>query len=109
MEAMAGLRRAKREAALAIAIADIAGWWNLDQVIGALTRFADAAVKGALCFLLRRAASLHNMPERDGAALEAESGLTVLAMGKYLSLIHISEPTRQAEISYAVFCLKKKK
>ena len=32
-------------------------------------------------------------------------------MGKdmVLSLIHISEPTRQAEISYAVFCLKKKK
>ena len=28
---------------------------------------------------------------------------------KNLSLIHISEPTRQAEISYAVFCLKKKK
>src|SRR5665213_2019772 len=28
---------------------------------------------------------------------------------KSLSLIHISEPTRQAEISYAVFCLKKKK
>src|SRR5678809_796922 len=26
---------------------------------------------------------------------------------KHLSLIHISEPTRQAEISYAVFCLKK--
>src|SRR5665213_3840876 len=25
---------------------------------------------------------------------------------KWLSLIHISEPTRQAEISYAVFCLK---
>ena len=25
-----------------------------------------------------------------------------------LSLIHISEPTRQAEISYAVFCLKTK-
>ena len=28
---------------------------------------------------------------------------------QWLSLIHISEPTRQAEISYAVFCLKKKK
>src|SRR5665213_4030561 len=26
--------------------------------------------------------------------------------GRFLSLIHISEPTRQAEISYAVFCLK---
>ena len=31
------------------------------------------------------------------------------AAGQDLSLIHISEPTRQAEISYAVFCLKKKK
>ena len=27
---------------------------------------------------------------------------------KYLSLIHISEPTRRTPISYAVFCLKKK-
>ena len=29
--------------------------------------------------------------------------------GSVLSLIHISEPTRQAEKSYAVFFLKKKK
>eukprot|EP00825_Cyclidium_porcatum_P026334 TRINITY_DN28359_c0_g1_i1.p2 TRINITY_DN28359_c0_g1~~TRINITY_DN28359_c0_g1_i1.p2 ORF type:complete len:123 (-),score=13.30 TRINITY_DN28359_c0_g1_i1:13-381(-) len=28
---------------------------------------------------------------------------------KFLSLIHISEPTRLGMISYAVFCLKKKK
>src|SRR5660397_257733 len=28
---------------------------------------------------------------------------------EYLSLIHISEPTRLRRISYAVFCLKKKK
>src|SRR5678816_3842597 len=28
---------------------------------------------------------------------------------KHLSLIHISEPTRLLSISYAVFCLKKKK
>ena len=27
---------------------------------------------------------------------------------EHLSLIHISEPTRQEAISYAVFCLKKK-
>ena len=31
-----------------------------------------------------------------------------MALRHTLSLIHISEPTRQAEISYAVFCLKKK-
>src|SRR5680860_1755060 len=29
--------------------------------------------------------------------------------GRTLSLIHISEPTRRTPISYAVFCLKKKK
>eukprot|EP00658_Telonema_sp_P-2_P030514 TRINITY_DN23015_c0_g1_i3.p1 TRINITY_DN23015_c0_g1~~TRINITY_DN23015_c0_g1_i3.p1 ORF type:complete len:104 (+),score=23.16 TRINITY_DN23015_c0_g1_i3:100-411(+) len=29
--------------------------------------------------------------------------------GLHLSLIHISEPTRLLSISYAVFCLKKKK
>src|SRR5680860_487367 len=35
---------------------------------------------------------------------------TVLAMEpEILSLIHISEPTRRTPISYAVFCLKKKK
>src|SRR5680860_1045632 len=28
---------------------------------------------------------------------------------RFLSLIHISEPTRRTPISYAVFCLKKKK
>ena len=32
-----------------------------------------------------------------------------LDMCKLLSLIHISEPTRLGMISYAVFCLKKKK
>src|SRR5678815_1353527 len=32
-----------------------------------------------------------------------------LAAVKKLSLIHISEPTRLLSISYAVFCLKKKK
>ena len=30
-------------------------------------------------------------------------------LGENLSLIHISEPTRRTPISYAVFCLKKKK
>src|SRR5665648_1183641 len=33
----------------------------------------------------------------------------LFAISKVLSLIHISEPTRLGMISYAVFCLKKKK
>src|SRR5664279_762523 len=33
----------------------------------------------------------------------------IIATIQNLSLIHISEPTRRTPISYAVFCLKKKK
>src|SRR5674476_753767 len=39
------------------------------------------------------------------AEVNREHGTTVV-LTTHLSLIHISEPTRQAEISYAVFCLK---
>ena len=44
------------------------------------------------------------------AVAESTPGPIGVNMAPYvgLSLIHISEPTRQAEISYAVFCLKKK-
>ncbi|HEX2760624.1 MAG TPA: hypothetical protein VHM27_08925, partial [Rhizomicrobium sp.] len=80
---MAELRSAKRAAALAIALADIGGLWPLEEVTGALTRFAYACVQGALRFLLRQAAALHGMAEKNGAVLEATTGLTVLAMGKY--------------------------
>src|SRR5674476_1091576 len=40
---------------------------------------------------------------------EITTGVVRTSTVRILSLIHISEPTRQAEISYAVFCLKKKK
>src|SRR5660397_268996 len=41
--------------------------------------------------------------------LMKESIMIADALGSGLSLIHISEPTRLRRISYAVFCLKKKK
>ncbi|HWU24769.1 MAG TPA: bifunctional [glutamine synthetase] adenylyltransferase/[glutamine synthetase]-adenylyl-L-tyrosine phosphorylase [Rhizomicrobium sp.] len=80
--AMAQLRRAKGEAALVIALADIAGYWSVPQVTAALSRFADTAVACALRFLLREAAAragLAGLP----AQIEAETGLVVLAMGKH--------------------------
>jgi len=82
-EAMAELRQAKRRAALAIALADIAGLWDLEAVTGALSRFADASVKGSLRFLLAQAAARAGLAERDPARLEETTGLIVLAMGKY--------------------------
>src|SRR5450756_2998134 len=47
--------------------------------------------------------------QRDAfGALELKH-LPKLLLEQVLSLIHISEPTRLGMISYAVFCLKKKK
>ena len=40
-------------------------------------------------------------------SIKAPSTRFFIVSNRTLSLIHISEPTRQAEISYAVFCLKK--
>ena len=42
------LREAKQEAALLIAFADIGGAWDVTETTAALSRFADAAVEGAL-------------------------------------------------------------
>jgi glutamate-ammonia-ligase adenylyltransferase len=75
------LRRARRQAALTIAAADVAGLWPLADVTGALTRFADCCVSGALRFLLKQAAGERD--DRDPSHLEAQTGFVVLAMGKY--------------------------
>src|ERR1700744_6771235 len=81
--AMKDLRTAKRRAALAIAMADIAGLWDVNRVTAELTRFADACVSAALRFLLHAEALRNGTTETDGAVLEQTTGLIVLAMGKY--------------------------
>mgnify|MGYP001199840433 CR=1 FL=1 len=47
-DAVRPLRLLKQELHLLTAICDLGGIWDLDQVTGALTRFADAAVASAL-------------------------------------------------------------
>jgi glutamate-ammonia-ligase adenylyltransferase len=78
-KAMTELRTARRRAALAIALADIAGLWDVNKVTAELSRFADACVAGALRFLLKAQAAQDSRPE----VMEENCGLTVLAMGKY--------------------------
>ncbi|HEU0161319.1 MAG TPA: bifunctional [glutamine synthetase] adenylyltransferase/[glutamine synthetase]-adenylyl-L-tyrosine phosphorylase [Rhizomicrobium sp.] len=78
-DAMRDLRAAKRRAALAIALADIAGDWAVDRVTASLTHFADACVSGALRFLLKAESARAGVE----AVAEQACGLTVLAMGKY--------------------------
>jgi glutamate-ammonia-ligase adenylyltransferase len=76
------LRRAKAEAALLIALADIGGVWPLERVTRALTEFADAALGAAVRHLLRGAAATGRLKLADPAKPEAGSGYVVLAMGK---------------------------
>ena len=80
--AMRRLRAAKRRAALAIGLADIAGAFDLGAVTGALTRFADSCVRGALRFLLAAAARHDGQTGAAPEMLEDTTGLIVLAMGK---------------------------
>jgi glutamate-ammonia-ligase adenylyltransferase len=75
--AASALRRAKRRAALLIALADLGGVWDLTAVTGALTDLADRAlaVAAAAALAQETAGPLKGL---DPAA----AGLVILAMGK---------------------------
>ena len=79
---MRRLRRAKRRAALAVGIADIAGTWPLDRITGALSAFAEAAVGAVVRHLLAAGARAGQIEPADPAAPERSSGFFVLGMGK---------------------------
>src|SRR5690606_26771433 len=80
--AMRLLRRMKSEAALLIGLADIGGVWPIMQVTQALTELADAAVGGAVNFLLGDAVRRGKLMPADPARPGIGSGYIVLAMGK---------------------------
>lgn len=78
----AELRRGKRRMALITALADLAGVWELEQVTGALTDYADLAsdlaLKACIANEIRRK-KLPGMTEDDVATA---GGMVTLAMGK---------------------------
>ena len=80
-DAMAPLRRAKAEVALLVAIADLGGVWTLEEVVAALTAFADRAVGCAIDVLLREAEGAGKLSPSVGAPEEG-CGIAILAMGK---------------------------
>ncbi|TNE57632.1 MAG: bifunctional [glutamine synthetase] adenylyltransferase/[glutamine synthetase]-adenylyl-L-tyrosine phosphorylase [Alphaproteobacteria bacterium] len=82
-DVMAHLRLLKAKSALLIAMADIAGHWSLMETTRALTRLADSSLQSALRFLLRRYAAKGDMVLVDEQRPEMETGIIVLAMGKY--------------------------
>jgi glutamate-ammonia-ligase adenylyltransferase len=81
-EIMALLRRMKSQAALLIGLADLGAVWPVMRVTAALTDLADAAVGGAVRFLLGDAARRGWLRPPVPAQPEIDSGYIVLAMGK---------------------------
>ena len=75
--AMACLRHCRNRCALAIALADLADAWDVEQVTDALTRLADMAVRTGVDFLLRQAVAEKKL------AHFTRDGLVVLALGKH--------------------------
>lgn len=89
--AMSVLREAKAMVHLACAGADLSGLWRLEEVTGALSRFAEAAACAAVALAARRV---------DGpGAPAAPPGLIVLAMGK----LGAAELNYSSDIDLTVF------
>jgi glutamate-ammonia-ligase adenylyltransferase len=79
----AKLRRLKADLHLLTAICDLGGLWDLDQVTGALTRFADAALGAALHLAARTEIERGRLLASADPAAGPVSGLFCLALGKH--------------------------
>jgi glutamate-ammonia-ligase adenylyltransferase len=79
---MRDLRLARRRVALAVALADVSGAWELGRVTAALSHFAGRALRLAASHLLGavQAAGELQLPHPDDP--ERESGFILIAMGK---------------------------
>ncbi len=79
---MRDLRLARRRVALAVALADTAGAWDLARVTGALTDFAGRAVRLAASHLLAAAHERGELVLPHPEEPERDSGFILIAMGK---------------------------
>ncbi|MGH6989181.1 MAG: bifunctional [glutamine synthetase] adenylyltransferase/[glutamine synthetase]-adenylyl-L-tyrosine phosphorylase [Stellaceae bacterium] len=79
---MRRLRQARRHVALVVAAADIAQWWPLERVTGALSDFAETALKAAISHLLTIAAAAGEIELPHPALPEQDCGFFVLGLGK---------------------------
>ncbi|MDB5496399.1 MAG: glutamate-ammonia-ligase adenylyltransferase [Phenylobacterium sp.] len=76
------LRELKAELHLLTALADLGGVWDLDQVTGALTRFADAAVAAALTVAARGEVAAGRLTRLVEGPEGPVPGWFCIAMGK---------------------------
>jgi glutamate-ammonia-ligase adenylyltransferase len=76
------LRQAKRRIALISAICDLGGVWQLEQVTGTLTDFADFSVQMALQAAVGREIRRGKLPGQTEDDIVTAGGMVALAMGK---------------------------
>ena len=95
----ARLRRAKGDLHLLTALADLGGVWGLDQVTGALARFADTAVDAALRIAVAEARARGRLSDVAPSDAGPLPGLFVVAMGKHGAL----ELNYSSDIDISVF------
>src|SRR5665647_1268109 len=83
-------------------LSDSARWGKFLAIIG----FIFCGFMIVIAFFVP--ALIMNLPPYNAMASGLSASITAGMTVVYLSLIHISEPTRRTPISYAVFCLKKR-
>ncbi|MEQ9693511.1 glutamine-synthetase adenylyltransferase [Shimia sp. SDUM112013] len=76
------LRQGKRRVALLTALADIAGVWQLEQVTGALTDYADLASDLALKAAIANEIRRKKLPGQTEDDVATAGGMVSIAMGK---------------------------
>ena len=76
------LRQAKRRVALMTALADLGGVWTLEDVTGALSDFAAAAVDRCLKSLVAAEIARGKLPGQGPEDAATAGGMVALAMGK---------------------------
>lgn len=99
-EAMVLLRRAKDAAHLAAALADLSRIWPLMQVTGALTQFADAALRAAVSVAAAESAKRGDLVAGAfDSDVSAAPGVSLIAMGK----MGAGELNYSSDIDFSVF------
>lgn len=98
-EIMSRLRRAKREVAFAIALADLSRLCDGRETTRWLSDFADAAVSAAIDHLLLGAQESGKLLLKEPSAPSAGSGVVVLGMGK----LGASELNYSSDIDLVIF------
>jgi glutamate-ammonia-ligase adenylyltransferase len=95
-EGGAVLRRAKARLHLLTALCDLGGAWDLDEVTGALTRFADASLSAALACVVQAEVEAGRLLLAPDLVLP---GYFCIAMGKHGAY----ELNYSSDIDYSVF------